>query len=146
MHRQGPGPVYAAEDLAGRLCPWCIADGTAAERFDAHFTAGTCLGDDVPLAVLATVDRRTPGFSAWQEPQWFFHCGDGTAFLGPAGTVELTAHPEALDMLRREAVSRGWPADQVEHFLGSPDEDGEATAYLFRCRICAAHLAYTDFV
>lgn len=74
------GPVYAAEDLTGHLCPWCIADGSAAERFDAHFTGGTSLGDDVPLKVFAAVDSRTPGFEAWQEPQWFFHCGDGAAF------------------------------------------------------------------
>ncbi|MFI1177339.1 CbrC family protein [Streptomyces melanogenes] len=140
------GPAYAAEELGGRLCPWCIADGSAAERFDAHFTAGTCLGDDVPLDVFTAVDRRTPAFAAWQEPQWFFHCGDGAAFLGPAGAAELAAHPEALEMLRRDASSWDWPTDQVEDFLGSLDKDGEATAYLFRCRICSAHLAYADCV
>ncbi|MGW8333016.1 CbrC family protein [Streptomyces sp. NPDC055897] len=139
------GPLHAAEELGSRLCPWCIADGSAAERFDAHFTSGTCLGDDVPLEVFAAVDQRTPSFTAWQEPQWFFHCGDGAAFLGLVGAVELAAHPDALEMLRRESHGWGWPSDKVEDFLGSLDKDGEATAYLFRCRVCAVHLAYADF-
>uniref|UniRef100_A0AAU2VF84 CbrC family protein n=1 Tax=Streptomyces sp. NBC_00003 TaxID=2903608 RepID=A0AAU2VF84_9ACTN len=99
----------------------------------------------VPLEVFAAVDRRTPGFAAWQEPQWFFHCAEGAAFLGPAGSAELAAHPEVLEMLRQEANGWGWPSEQVEHFLASLDKDGEATAYLFRCQVCAAHLAYTDF-
>ncbi|WP_372348378.1 CbrC family protein [Streptomyces sp. KL116D] len=140
------GPVYATEALEGRLCPWCIADGSAADRFDAHFTAGTGLGDDdVPAGIFAAVDRRTPGFRAWQEPQWYFHCGDGAAFVGSAGADELTAFPEALDTLRREAIGWGWPSNQVEHFLGSLDKDGERRAHLFRCRVCATHLAYSDF-
>ncbi|MFD0117035.1 CbrC family protein [Streptomyces sp. NBC_00401] len=139
------GPVYAVEEIKGLLCPWCVADGSAAERFDAHFTDGTWLGEDVPLEVFAAVDQRSPGFAAWQETQWFFHCGDGAAFLGRAGAGELAVHPEALEMLRREASGWGRPADQVEHYVGSLDKDGQATAYLFRCRVCAIHLAYSDF-
>ncbi|MGA4837367.1 CbrC family protein [Streptomyces sp. G45] len=79
------GPVYAADELGGRLCPWCIADGSAAERFDAHVTSGACRGDDVSLEVFAAVDRRTPDFTARQEPQWFFHCAEGAVFLGRSG-------------------------------------------------------------
>ncbi|MFF7730835.1 CbrC family protein [Streptomyces sp. NPDC008001] len=116
------GPVYAAERLNGHLCPWCIADGSAADRFDARFTGGTGLGEDVPHEVLEAVDRRTPGFAAWQEPQWFFHCGDGAAFLGLAGAAELSAHPDALEMLRRETTGWGWQVDQVEDHLGSLDK------------------------
>ncbi|WP_370424097.1 CbrC family protein (plasmid) [Streptomyces sp. QH1-20] len=138
------GPVYAAEELTGRLCPWCIADGSVAERFDAHFTAGTCLGDDVSLEVLEAVDRHTPGFAAWQEPQWLFHCGDGAAFLGVVGAAELAAHPDALETLQAETAGWGWPPDQAEHYLSSLDKDDQPTAYLFRCRSCAAYLAYSD--
>ena len=43
------GPVFAAhDDVDGPLCPWCIADGTAAERFEAEFTD---VGVDVPDGV-----------------------------------------------------------------------------------------------
>ena len=29
--------VYAEESLDEEICPWCIADGSAAEKFDASF-------------------------------------------------------------------------------------------------------------
>jgi uncharacterized protein CbrC (UPF0167 family) len=138
------GPVYAAADLTGRLCPWCIADGGAADRFDAHFTSGTALGDDVPQEIFTAVDRRTPGFQAWQEPAWFFHCGDGAAFLGAAGAADLAPYPAALQVLCRETASWGLPPDQAERHLAALDRDGSPTAYLFRCRVCAAYLAYSD--
>ncbi|EME96330.1 CbrC family protein [Streptomyces mobaraensis] len=139
------GPVYTAsdEDLRGRLCPWCIADGSAAERYDASF-CGVVAGD-VPEAVRTAVDRRTPGFTAWQESVWLSHCGDAAAFLGPVGSAELAAYPDALDALRREAVAWQWSADEIERYLGSFDREGQPTAYLFRCRVCDAHLAYSDF-
>jgi len=77
------GPVYAVEELADGICPWCIADGTAAERFDAEFTdVGTHVPDDVPREVLEQIARRTPGFSGWQQEHWLYHCGDGAAFEG----------------------------------------------------------------
>jgi uncharacterized protein CbrC (UPF0167 family) len=43
------GPVYAETDLDERLCPWCIADGTAAEGYGAEFIeTGDDVADDVP--------------------------------------------------------------------------------------------------
>ncbi|WP_327323615.1 CbrC family protein [Streptomyces sp. NBC_01210] len=38
----------------------------------------------------------------------------------------------------------GWPSDQVQHYLSSLDRDGRPTAYLFRCRVCATDLAYSN--
>lgn len=31
------GPVYSQEDLSGRICPWCIAEGAAHAKFGAEF-------------------------------------------------------------------------------------------------------------
>ncbi|MEV7522371.1 CbrC family protein [Streptomyces sp. NPDC091371] len=138
------GPVYAVEELSGRLCPWCIADGCAAARYEAHFI-GDPVGEDVPRAVVVSVDARTPGFSSWQDPRWFFHCGDGAAFLGPAGAAELAAFPDVLEELRREAGRWGWAAEVVESHLGALDKDGQPVGYLFRCRACGRHMAYADF-
>jgi uncharacterized protein len=78
------GPVYAVKELVEAFCPWCIADGSAAEKFDAEFTdVGADAPDDVPVAVIETIARRTPGYEAWQQEHWMYHCGDGAAFLGP---------------------------------------------------------------
>jgi len=60
--------VYAIEKLEKAICPWCIADGTAAQRFDAQFTdIGWGVPDDVPEQVRLELSRRTPGFSGWQQ-------------------------------------------------------------------------------
>ena len=60
--------------------------------------------------------------------------------LGRAGARELEKHPDAVDYL-----GRPWPDDRFKDFLGSLDKDDQPTAYLFRCRLCATHLAYADF-
>ncbi|MHC5905383.1 CbrC family protein [Streptomyces sp. S6] len=133
------GPVYAAEQPGGRLCPWCIADGTAAARYEAQF-CGDVVGGDVSREVLMAIAERTPGFTGWRDEQWLLHCADGAAFLGRAGATELAAHPD-----RREISYWGWPPDQIDHFLDSLDKAGQPTAYLFRCRVCAIYLAYMDF-
>ncbi|MFF3960210.1 CbrC family protein [Streptomyces griseorubiginosus] len=132
------GPVHAIDAPDSGICPYCIAFGKAAERYDATFADG--IKGDVPEEVVEAVLRRTPGFLAWQSPYWLTHCGDGAAFLGRAGAKELDKHPEAVDRLRAE-----WPDDRFDDFLAALDEDGGPTAYLFRCRHCATHLAYADF-
>jgi hypothetical protein len=140
------GPVFAVEELGEELCPWCIADGTAAAAFDAQFTdVDDDAPDDVPPEAVEQIARRTPGFSGWQQEHWLYHCGDGAAFLGLAGAKELAPHPDAIDALRRELDDYGWSQEQVEEYLAALDRDGQPTAYLFRCRHCGQHLAYSDF-
>lgn len=75
------GPVYAEEELNEAICPWCIADGSAASRFDATFTdAMWAVPDDVPEDVTEEVLCRTPGFTGWLQEEWLHHCGDAAAF------------------------------------------------------------------
>jgi uncharacterized protein CbrC (UPF0167 family) len=89
------GPVFSVhrEILVDAVCPWCIADGTAAERFEATFTGvGDELPGDVPGEVVAAVTQRTPGFSGWQQEHWLYHCGDGAAFVGTTEAAGETAY------------------------------------------------------
>lgn len=140
-------PPYAVENLRDALCPWCVADGSAAATFDATFTdldPADAQAEGVPAAVLDEIAHRTPGFSAWQQERWLYHCGDGAAFLGAAGWPELADHPEAVAQLREQAASWGFTGEDADAFVGSLDADGASTAYLFRCLHCHAHLAYAD--
>lgn len=136
------GPVYAQEELDEQICPWCIADGTAARKYDATFKdeegIGTCGdGQPVPEYVIEEVARRTPGFSGWQQEQWWSHCGDAGAFLGAAGYEELKTLGEDAILSIRE--STGLPLGQVwEEFFQALDKDGVPTAYVFRCTKCGA--------
>jgi uncharacterized protein CbrC (UPF0167 family) len=88
------GPVFSAQDeFDDALCPWCIADGSAAARLGVEFTD---VGDDVPPnvpgKVLDEITERTPGFSGWQQEHWLYHCGDGAAFIGTTDAAGETAY------------------------------------------------------
>src|ERR1700744_1794087 len=86
------GNTYSEEDLEDAVCPWCIADGSAAEKFDAMFSDDSPLLDaDMPEAVVEEVTRRTPGFTSWQQEVWLCCCDDACAFHGDATRAQLTA-------------------------------------------------------
>ena len=142
------GPVYAEQDLVEALCPWCIADGSAHEKFEACFTDESGVGgygewEPVSNEVLAEVAYRTPGFSGWQQEQWWTHCGDAAAFIGRAGKAELLAlGTDALAAIRE---STGLPeGPEWQAFLAALDKDGSPTAYVFRCKTCGALGGYQD--
>jgi uncharacterized protein CbrC (UPF0167 family) len=141
------GPTYSSEEDFEPICPWCIADGSASNRFEAEFTdVGVDVPDDVPASVLEELSRRTPGYSAWQAEHWLFHCGDGCAFLGAVGREQLEEHPDALEMVRDGQREYDWPDDVVDDYIDSLSADDSPSAYLFRCLGCGAHLAYSDFL
>jgi uncharacterized protein CbrC (UPF0167 family) len=129
------GPTYAKDEVE-YLCPWCIADGSAAQEFDAEFTTTDGAPREVASAVLDEVVHRTPGFGGWQQERWMFHCADAAEFLGRAGWNEVTATPGALESLLVE----GWREEELRFMSVT----GELTGYLFRCRHCGAGLAYAD--
>jgi len=141
------GPVYAADELDQSLCPWCIADGSAAERFDAEFTDYSGVGgwrQPNPLSdeVRREVATRTPGFSGWQQEQWLACCGDAAEFLGHAGLQELTKRwPNAIEAVR---IDTGLEGAEWEGFKRALDKDHGPTAYVFRCTHCGRLLAYQD--
>jgi uncharacterized protein CbrC (UPF0167 family) len=141
------GPVYTRQNLAGKLCPWCIADGTAHQRFGATFTDDDGVGgygdwDPVPDAVVKEVCTRTPGFSGWQQERWWTHCGDAAAYVGAAGFQELQQHgPELVAQLQQDT---GLEGVEWEEYFQALDREGSPTAYVFRCRHCGAHGGYSD--
>ena len=84
--------VYAPGWYRDCICPWCIADGSAAEKFEAMFSDDHPLAQaGVPDAVIEEVTRRTPGFNSWQQEEWLSCCGDACEFHGDAPRSELQA-------------------------------------------------------
>lgn len=141
------GPVSADAELSEAICPWCIADGTAARQFDAEFTAPHGVGDygswdRVPPDVVEEISRRTPGFFGWQQERWWTHCSDGAAFLGCAGRLELDGMwRDAAPALEADA---GLDADDWREYAAALDAEGSPTAYVFRCRHCGRLGGYSD--
>ena len=129
------GPVYAVDEIEF-VCPWCIADGSAAVEFDADFTTVDGAPSGMDASITDEIVHRTPGFAGWQQERWLFHCNDGAEFLGRAGWSEVSAAPGALDSIRND----GWSDDVLQYL----HPEGDLAAYLFRCRHCGEFLAYAD--
>jgi uncharacterized protein len=142
------GPVYSEEVLNEAVCPWCIADGKAHEKFGAEFVNAAGVGgyrdwEQVPDAIIEGVAYRTPGFSGWQQERWFTHCGDAAEFLGCAGKKELQAFgADAICAIQRESGLEG--ADWSTYY-GALDKNIGPTAYIFRCRHCSTVGGYSDY-
>lgn len=141
------GPVYAEEELVDVICPWCVADGTAHEKFEAEFVDAAGVGGsgewpEVAPEIVAEVAYRTPGFSGWQQERWFTHCDDAGEFLGTAGEKELESFGvEAISAIQKEA---GLQDEEWDAYLKALDKESGPTAYLFRCRHCRAFGGYSD--
>ncbi|GAA1677085.1 CbrC family protein [Kribbella yunnanensis] len=129
-----------------QVCPWCIADGTAADALDISFTdIQPITSSGIPPEVLDEIELRTPGFTGWQQERWMFHCDDGAAYLGTAGTEALRQHSAAIKAIEAEGRESGWSDDDISSYINSLSRDAPPTAYLFQCLHCSTYLAYSDF-
>jgi uncharacterized protein len=141
------GPVFSIEELSDCICPWCIADGSAHDKFDAEFSdaagvAGYSEAIVLPDTVIEEVAFRTTGFSGWQQEHWLACCGDAAAFVGRAGRTELERQwPDAIPSVQEECgiVGPDW-----QDYFRALDKDGSPTAHIFRCLHCGSHLGYSD--
>lgn len=142
------GPVYAEDELDDCICPWCIAEGRAHQKFDAEFVDSAGVGnygswEKVPNDVVETIAFRTPGFSGWQQERWWTHCGDAAEFLGPVGYPEAEKLGEDfLKFIRMESSidSDSYWAD----YLQALNVKHGPTAYAFKCRHCGIIGGYSD--
>src|SRR5215475_5025556 len=91
------GPAYCEAELEEALCPWCIADGSAHEKFEASFTDEAQFPEAIPRDVIEEIAFRTPGFCGWQQEKWLTCCGDAATFLEPAGRAEISARYPQLE-------------------------------------------------
>jgi uncharacterized protein len=93
------GPAYSTHEIGELICPWCIADGSAAAKFDATFVDSWPLAKaSVPRSIIEEVTKRTPGYNSWQQDEWLSHCNDACVFHGRASPVDVkSASPETVD-------------------------------------------------
>ena len=82
--------IYTKLNLSGSVCPWCIADGRAAEKFEAVFSDDYPLFENkIPDEIISEVVERTPGFNTWQQEVWLSHCKDACEFHGDVSEQEI---------------------------------------------------------
>ncbi|RIA19754.1 hypothetical protein DFO61_4327 [Ectopseudomonas oleovorans] len=129
------GPVYSREHLRDRLCPWCIADGSAATRFDASFIGDHSLAESgVAESAIEEVDLCTPGYSSWQDSIWLAHCNDACEFHGDASEEDVrqaTTSTKQQWMQDYEQAEKDW-----EWATRGYKPGGDSAFYKFVCRHC----------
>ena len=139
--------VYARDSRRDFICPWCIADGSAARKLEAMFSDADPLAQaGVPDEVIEEVTKRTPGYNSWQQEVWLSCCNDACEFHGDAPRNELHAlQGEALAKTLtawnwRERDCQRWPQFAQQYQPG-----GNPAVYKFVCRHCGAVKYAVDF-
>lgn len=137
------GPVYAKDDLHESLCPWCIADGSAAQKLGASFAdAHPLIQAGVPTAIVEEVNLRTPGYTCWQQEWWLAHCGDACEFHGDASANDIknvAAETKEYWLREYKQDEEGWAAATEGYVSG-----GDSAFYKFKCRHCGVVLFSWD--
>jgi uncharacterized protein CbrC (UPF0167 family) len=131
---------YSEVDAEG-VCPWCIADGSAAAKFQGSFTS-IGMTEVASAASIDEVTHKTPGYFSWQEPEWLAHCGECCAFIGYVGWLEISHLEEELSN-EIARLKEEWHMDDTE-FREVLRKDGDVTGYLFRCIVCGLHRLHID--
>ncbi len=130
----GP-PIWSEEPVEG-ICPWCVADGSAAHKFSGYFSE---LEASVPEEVEEEVCKRTPGLPVWQETNWRVHCGDACEYLGDVSKDELEALSE--DKVKEILETLEIDAEDWQSIVKDYEPGGDCSIHKFRCRMCA-HTIY----
>ena len=133
------GSIYCKSNVEN-LCPWCIANGKAHEKYDAEFTSISYEEDKEDDECTCSeetfneVFHRTPGFSSFQESDWQCHCNDLCEFHGIATVGDFRNISEK----ETERLYRVTYLDETElNELKKGDANEEQTYFFkFICRHC----------
>lgn len=146
-HIRYTGSFYSIEE-PDYICPWCIADGRAAEMYDGEFNdycgiEGVSPNPKDPKLkiskeLLLEITKKTPSYISWQQERWMTHCNEPCAFIGYADTE--TIEP-LMEELKDDIENNGYGADFIKSSLS---KDGSLVGYLFQCLHCNQHRLHVD--
>ena len=138
------GPIYGLR-RPKHLCPWCIASGAAASRFDVELGLREALEPGASPESQEELICRTPWYFIAQLEPWPVHCGDYCAVVGRPSWEELV-------QLRSELEA------DVEHMGNRLELDAETLelelkkcpsgllwTQLFCCLQCGVHRLNGDY-
>ena len=79
------GVIYSAENPEN-ICRWCIADGSASDKYDGSFFDATFVDEDLNDVAVApeyypAVFCRTIGFSTFNPIGWWVHCDQPAEYV-----------------------------------------------------------------
>jgi uncharacterized protein CbrC (UPF0167 family) len=121
------------------LCLECIANGTAAEKFDGIFIQRAEKNKVDDPAKIDELFKRTPGYVSWQGEHWLACCNDFCAFIGDVGTKELEELGIADDVFEEYDA-----LDEYEDAREYLEKAGSMAGYLFQCLHCGKYHLWVD--
>jgi uncharacterized protein CbrC (UPF0167 family) len=143
-------PFYSVDDIEA-LCPFCIANGKAAEKFDGEFQdyssiEGISSSPSTPNTLdnkeaVEEVTMRTPGYCGWQQEVWLSHCNDLCAFIGYVGWNEIKDKLNDFVDLELDIKDYDYSLDELSKCLVNK---GSLQGYLFQCLHCKKYRLYLD--
>ena len=124
------------------LCPWCIADGSAAAKFNGEFQDCASIDHVSDPEKVKELTERTPGYHGWQQEYWMAHCDDFCAFMGYVGwkEIEEMGLAQEIEETYRQDLCGFEFADIRQYMV----QGGSMQGYLFRCLHCGKHFLYAD--
>ena len=135
------GGIYAVEEVEF-ICPWCIADGKAAEKYDGEYIdSESCeeISDEEKLNELVT---QTPNYVSWQQEVWLSHCNDYCSFEDYVGWKEIEHLKDNLSSdIEKIKTEYGITQSEFEEYLVN---EGGIQGYLFKCLHCDQHRLHVD--
>ncbi len=137
------GPFYCTEEIEN-ICPWCIKDGAAAEKFDLTFVddqGPEKLNDEQKLKELI---KQTPGYFSAQGDPWPAHCDDYCTLIGPTNWRELEPIIKHMQHdVKLTMDNNGLSYDDMVSELAR--EHSPLWAYLFKCKHCDSNRFVADY-
>lgn len=148
------GYIYSASFYStadeSRFCPWCIADGSAAKKFDGEFNDSISIGMgeiELPESVVDEVALRTPSFFSFQQEQWWAHCNDAGQFIGEIEHVEHSLLASDTGLHFRQSIQENqhlYTDADWEWLIATPSKKRNVACYVFRCLHCGELGGYSD--
>lgn len=129
--------MYSCEEISC-ICLNCVADGTAAKKFDGEFIQDVekLVSDPSKTDELL---HRTPGYISWQGEYWLTCCDDYCEFIGDVGTKEL----EEMG-IADEVFEEFYTKKSLDGVRDSLTKAGRCAGYLFRCSHCGKYHLWVD--
>jgi len=130
------------------ICPWCIADGKASEKYNGEFNDYCGIegvspepndtDPTIPKELILEITNKTPSYTSWQQEVWLTHCNEPCAFIGYADTK--TIEP-IIEELNDDIENNGYDPEFIRMHLS---KDGSLVGYLFQCVNCEQHRLHVD--
>lgn len=131
------------------ICPWCIHDGSAAEKYDGEFNDYASIEGispdpaepdtiTIPQEFLNEVTKKTPGYHSWQQGVWLVHCNEPYAFIDCADSEMIKPF---FTELEEDFENCGIDPDYIRTTV---TKEGDVAGYLSQCVRCGKHRLRAD--